>query len=223
MRSSSVRAMISARRSNTDCAQRTSALLVLRNANATIEAAARIGMPTSTRVRRLTRSSSITQVAASGMMIITPSESPSHQVPQLRKACGGAIEPATSRLATPTVALIRQATGPPTSIVARMRPSSPKLVGKPTQRRTRNAPARACNAAPMPMHSGSAIDCSAAARPEESNDSGVFTSNEPSTTPGHNREPKISSAASAIPAEGQNAVAYPGGIAIIKASRASSA
>src|SRR5438045_2846469 len=87
------------------------------------------------------------------------------------------------------------------------------IVGLPTKRRTRAAPAQACSAAPPPINSGPATDLTIAPNVTVSSEVQKFTRNDPITIPGHVRSPSKRRQPRARPAAGQTAVAYPGGTA----------
>jgi hypothetical protein len=70
----------------------------------------------------------------------------------------------------------------------------------------------------MPILVGSAIDVRSEITVVASKAVQTLTRNDPRTIPGHTRAPHTRIAAKAIPAGGQIAVAYPGGIANNRAS-----
>src|SRR5882724_8464875 len=137
----------------------------------------------------------------------TPSVSPTHHVPHVIGNSAHGIWPLTARVVTPTVALIRQLTGPPSTRKAPISRALVSAVGKPTQRRTRNAPTRASMVAPTPILVGIATEVSSAAAWVGSKAVQILTRNDPSQMPGQTRAPPIRMPANASPEGGQSGVA----------------
>ena len=78
-----------------------------------------------------------------------------HHVPQVMANSAHKIWPLTTRVVTPTVALIRQLTGPPSMSKAPISVARVSALGKPPLRHTRNTPSRACPVAPHRYWPGS--------------------------------------------------------------------
>ena len=83
-----------------------------------------------------------------------PIASPAHQLLQLKAAESVGIEPDSTSAPTPREGLIRQLSGAAANRKRTAAPGVSSAFGKPTQRRARPAPARACSTAPTPTHSG---------------------------------------------------------------------
>ena len=113
--------------------------------------------------------------------------SPTHHVHHVMANSDHGIWPLTARVVTPTVALTRQLRGPPSSRKVQMSRARVSGLGKPTQRRTREAPTRACAVAPRPILVGIATEVSSAAAWLVSHAVQRLATNDPSQIPGQTR------------------------------------
>ena len=95
-------------------------------------------------------------------------------------------------------------------------------LGKPTQRRTREAPTRACAVAPRPILVGIATEVSSAAAWLVSHAVQRLTTNDPSQMPGQTRAPPMRTPAKARP-EAAKSLSHAGGMANHNPSRAATA
>ena len=152
------------------------------------------------------------QIKTSGAKISVPIESPTYHVTQFVKKSAEETRRANQRVITAIVGVMRQLADA-TSEKRKTSFSVASAVGRPTKRRTRNAPVRACRAAPPPIKAGTATDLMIALNVAVSRDVQKLTRKDPMITPGQALLPNRRRQPSARPAAGQTAVAYPGGIA----------
>src|SRR5437763_16417107 len=97
------------------------------------------------------------QTKTSGAKIIVPIESPTYHVTQFVKRSAEETRRANQRVIAAIVGVMRQLADA-ASEKRKTSFSVASAVGRPTKRRTRNAPVRACRAAPPPLNAGTASD-----------------------------------------------------------------
>ena len=132
--------------------------LVSFSASATNASPINIGRPSVQRRGFQSSDGRAISVITMGAVMSTPSVSPLHQVNQLDTAAALGKVPAASKAPVATLALMVQATSPPSS------PARPMSLGElrdgsgPTVRCTAQAPAQACSRAPSAMAKGNASE-----------------------------------------------------------------
>ncbi len=135
-------------------------------------------------------------MSISGVTMIMPETSPCHHVHQFDRSCAAESWCPVVSATTATVAA-----SVPLNPAAATKPStsSPRLKVRksPQKRLMRTAPTTASSVLPVPIMSAAAGEVSTVR----------FTTVAPSHTAGHSRLPKRSSAASAMPDEGQTGLA----------------
>src|SRR5262249_10286050 len=165
------------------------------------------GRTTESRRRRQLARGSASQLSTSGVAMRTPSVSPTHHVHHVITTSDHGIWPLATRVVTPTVALTRQLSGPPSSRKVQMSRARVSGLGKPTQRHTSAAPTKACTVAPAPILAEIITEVSNAAAWLVSHTVQRLATNDPSQMPTPTRAPPMRTPASARPEAGQIAVA----------------